>query len=92
MNILLLIYIMNAIRTRIRPSAQWKWMMAQQAQNNIFVREWILQVKNSVNQVWVTIDWIHAIKIRKHNLKEITLLDQVREWNILIFTQAFSKY
>ena len=53
-------------------------MMAQQAQINIFVREWILQVKDSVNQVWATVDWIRAKKIRKHNLKEITLLGQVR--------------
>ena len=53
--------------------------MAQQAQNNIFVREWILKVKDSANQVWATIDWIRARKIRKHNLKGITLFGQVRE-------------
>ena len=44
----------------------------------IFVREWVLQIKDSVNQVWAIIDWIHARKIRKHNLKGITLFGQVR--------------
>ena len=53
-------------------------MMAQQAHNNIFVREWILQVKDLANQVWATIDWVHARKIGKHNLKGITFLGQVR--------------
>ena len=52
-------------------------MMAQQAQNNIFVREWILQEKDSTNQVWALIDWICARKTTRHNLVEITLLDQV---------------
>ena len=52
-------------------------MMAQQAQNNIFVREWVLQEKDSANQVWALVDWIRAKKIRKHNLVEITLLSQV---------------
>ena len=80
------------VRTGIRPSAQQKWMMAQQAQINIFVKEWILQVKDSVNQVWAIIDWIRARKIRRHNSKGITLLGQVRGWCVLIFTQAFSKY
>ena len=50
-------------------------MMAQQVQNIIFVREWILQVKDSTNQVGATIGWIRAK--RKHNLKRITLLGQV---------------
>ena len=63
--------------------------MAQQAQNNIFVREWILKVKDSANQVWATIDWIRARKIRKHNLKGITLFGQVRGWSVLIFTQVY---
>jgi len=52
-------------------------MMAQHAQNNIFVRECILQVKDPVNQVWATTDSIRARKIRKHNLMGITLLGQV---------------
>ena len=52
----------------------------------IFFREWILQVKDSVNQVWATVDWIRAKKIRKHNLKEITLLGQVRGCSVLMFT------
>ena len=64
-------------------------MMVQQAHNNIFVREWILQVKDSANQVWATIDWVHARKIRKHNLKGITFLGQVRGWSVLIFTQVY---
>ena len=66
------------VRTRIRPPTHQQWMMAQQAENNIFVREWILQAKDSANQVWVSIDWIRAKKIRKHNSIGITLLDQVR--------------
>ena len=53
-------------------------MMVQQAHNNIFVREWILQVKDLANQVWATVDWIHAKKIRKQNLKKISLFGQVR--------------
>ena len=65
------------VRTRIRPPTHQQWMMAQQAENNIFVREWILQAKDSANQVWVSIDWIRAKKIRKHNLMGITLLGQV---------------
>ena len=64
-------------------------MMAQQAHNNIFVREWILQVKDSANQVWATIDWVHTRKISKHNLKGITFLGQVRGWSVLIFTQVY---
>ena len=52
--------------------------MAQQVQNNIFVREWILQRKDFINQVWVLIDWIHDKKIRRHNLVEITLLSQTQ--------------
>ena len=80
------------VRARIRSSAQRKWMMAQQALINIFVREWILQVKDLVNQVWATIDWIRTRRIRKHNSKGITLLGQVRGWSVLIFSQAFSKY
>ena len=75
--------------TRIRPSAQWRWMMAQQTQNNIFVKEWILQVKDSVNQVWAILDWIRARKIRKHNLKGITLIGQVQGCSVLIFTQVY---
>ena len=51
--------------------------MAQHTQNNIFVKEWILQVKDPVNQVWATTDSIRARNIRKHNLKGITLLSQV---------------
>ena len=39
------IYIYIYIGTRFRPSAYQKQMMVQQAQNNIFVREWILQVR-----------------------------------------------
>ena len=77
------------IRTRIRPSTHQQWMMAQQAKNNIFVREWILQAKDSTNQVWVSIDWIRAKKIRKHNLMGITLFVQVRGWSVLIFTQVY---
>ena len=49
-------------------------MMAQQAENNMFVRELILQAKDSTDQVWVSIDWIRAKKIRKHNLMEIILI------------------
>ena len=41
----------SIVRTRFRSSAHQQWMMAQQAQNNIFVREWILQGKDSINQV-----------------------------------------
>ena len=44
----------------------------------IFIREWVLQIKDLVNQVWATIDWICARKIRKHNWKGITLFGQVR--------------
>ena len=44
----------------------------------IFVRERVLQIKDSVNQVWAIIDWIRARKIRKHNLEGITLFGQVQ--------------
>ena len=64
-------------------------MMAQQVQNNIFVRELILQEKDLANQVWASIDWICAKKIRKHNSIGITILGQVWGWSVLIFTQIY---
>ena len=51
--------------------------MAQQAQNNAFVREWISQEKNSANQGWASMDWTHAEKIGKHALMKIMLLSQI---------------
>lgn len=63
------------VRTKIRLSTHQQWIMAQKVENNIlFVRELILQAKDSTNQVWVSIDWIRAKKIRKHNLMEIILI------------------
>ena len=64
-------------------------MMAQQAENNMFVRELILQAKDSTDQGWVSIDWIRANKIKKHNLMKIILIGQVRGWSVLIFTQVY---
>ena len=62
------------VRTKIRLSTHQQRMMAQQVENNMFVKELILQAKDSTNQVWVSIDWIRAKKIRKHNLMEIILI------------------
>ena len=62
------------VRTKIRLPTHQQRMMAQQVENNMFVRELILQETDLTNQVWVSIDWIHAKKIRKHNLMEIILI------------------
>ena len=48
--------------------------MAQQGENNVFVKEWISQESDFVNQVWASMDWIHAKKIRKLTLIKIILL------------------
>ena len=43
------------VRTKIRLSTHQQWIMAQKVENNIlFVRELILQAKDSTNQVWVS--------------------------------------
>ena len=55
--------------------------MAQLVQNNIFVREWILQVKDSANQVLAIIGWIHAKKkktqFEKNNTPRSKFKDEV---------------
>ena len=63
-------------------------MMAQHAQNNIFVKEYILQVKDLVNQIWATTNSICARNIRKHNLKRITLLGQVKD-EVFLYSLKF---
>ena len=66
--------LIHLVRTKIRLSNHQQRMMAQQVENNMFVKELILQAKDSTNQVWVSIDWIRDKKIRKHNLMEIKLI------------------
>ena len=52
--------------------------MAQQGQNNVFVKERISQESDSINQVWASMDWTHAKKIGKLTLIEIILLSQIQ--------------
>ena len=62
--------------------------MAQQVQNNIFVREWILQVKDSTNQVLATIGWIRAKKKKTQFEKNNTPLSKFKD-EVFLYSLKF---